>query len=204
MLFRSALEEVDAAIAAGGIAPTIMAAKGDILGASANDTPAITTVGANGARLEAASGQSTGLAWHPLTTVDSVLGADVTMVSATTFYDGPSGSFAAGTWLVLAQTMVKVTVTTSQTYAWQGKLWDGTNIYSESFENSRAAGNMQNWAFHLNTMVAVVTLGGTTTLKTSVQCNRGSSASAIARTETGLFAGGLNVGSRITGYRLAL
>ena len=47
----------------GGIAATIMAAKGDILGASANDTPAVTTVGANDTILMADSSQTTGLKW---------------------------------------------------------------------------------------------------------------------------------------------
>jgi hypothetical protein len=46
---------------ASGISPTIFAAKGDLLGASANDTPAVLTVGANGETLVADSSTSTGL-----------------------------------------------------------------------------------------------------------------------------------------------
>lgn len=201
---EAVLAELYAAIAAAGIPPTIVDVKGDIIAATAADTVARLASGANGSRLEAQSGQTTGLQWHALTTVDGILGGDVTMVNATTFYDGPSGSFGAGTWLVMAQTMIKVTATTSQTYGWLGKLWDGTTVYSEAFEGARTAANYTNWAFHLNTMCAIITLGSTTTLKVSVECNRGSSASAIARTETGLFANGYNLGSRITGYRLAL
>ena len=45
------------------IPETIFAAKGDLLGASANDTPAITSVGANNTYLIADSTASTGLAW---------------------------------------------------------------------------------------------------------------------------------------------
>lgn len=48
---------------AGGIAGTIFAAKGDLLAASANDTPAILTVGTNGKFLTADSGQTVGLVW---------------------------------------------------------------------------------------------------------------------------------------------
>jgi hypothetical protein len=42
---------------------TIVNAKGDIIGASANDTPAITSVGANGTTLVADSTAATGLKW---------------------------------------------------------------------------------------------------------------------------------------------
>lgn len=49
--------------AGGSIPASIFAAKGDLLGASANDTPAILSAGANGKFLSADSGQSTGLNW---------------------------------------------------------------------------------------------------------------------------------------------
>jgi hypothetical protein len=49
---------------ANAIQNTIVNAKGDIIGASANDTPAITSVGANYGFLQADSAQSTGLAWN--------------------------------------------------------------------------------------------------------------------------------------------
>ena len=46
------------------IAKAFVAAKGDIIGASANDTPAITTVGADTSALLADSSQSSGLRWQ--------------------------------------------------------------------------------------------------------------------------------------------
>lgn len=49
---------------ASGIADTTFNAKGDILSASADDTPAILSVGSNGSILRAASGQTTGLEWQ--------------------------------------------------------------------------------------------------------------------------------------------
>jgi hypothetical protein len=48
----------------GGIQPTIFDAKGDLLTATANDTPARLAVGANDTILVADSTQSTGLAWR--------------------------------------------------------------------------------------------------------------------------------------------
>jgi len=47
----------------GGIQPTIVDAKGDLITATAADTPARLAVGANGTVLTAASGQATGLEW---------------------------------------------------------------------------------------------------------------------------------------------
>lgn len=60
---QTAIADLDGAIAGSGIAPTILDAKGDIIAASAADTAARLAVGANGAVLMAASGQSTGLRW---------------------------------------------------------------------------------------------------------------------------------------------
>ena len=55
---------VAAAVTAGsGIAATIVDAKGDLIAATAADTPARLAVGTNGQRLKADSAQSTGLAW---------------------------------------------------------------------------------------------------------------------------------------------
>jgi hypothetical protein len=45
------------------IAPTIVNAKGDLISASADNTPAILSVGTNGQVLTAASGEATGLQW---------------------------------------------------------------------------------------------------------------------------------------------
>jgi len=53
---------------ANAIQNSIVNAKGDIIGASANDTPAITSVGANDTMLIADSTAATGLAWKTATT----------------------------------------------------------------------------------------------------------------------------------------
>jgi len=49
--------------AAGALMESIIAAKGDIIGADGNDSPVILTVGSNGKVLLAASGEATGLKW---------------------------------------------------------------------------------------------------------------------------------------------
>jgi hypothetical protein len=50
----------------GYVLESIFAAKGDILAASANDTPAIRSVGTDGYALVADSSHATGLAWTPV------------------------------------------------------------------------------------------------------------------------------------------
>lgn len=135
-----------------------------------------------------------------ISTIDSPLGANVTMVNANTFYDGPSASYAAGTWLVVWKVTVEPIVGTSQSYAWTAKLWDGTTVYDETPFNYTNQANMQNEQNHI-AGAAVVTLGGTTTLKVSVACNRGSSGSQIAKN---IVTNGAtsNHASTITGYKV--
>jgi len=55
--------DADNVATAGAIMESLVAAKGDLIGASANDTPLILTVGANGKVLVADSGEATGLKW---------------------------------------------------------------------------------------------------------------------------------------------
>lgn len=52
-----------AAVPGGGIAASIVDAKGDLIGATANDTPARLAIGSDGQVLTADSAQSTGLKW---------------------------------------------------------------------------------------------------------------------------------------------
>jgi hypothetical protein len=61
-----------------GIPESIIAAKGDLLTGTANDTPAVLTVGANGTTLVADSAESTGLKWQTPTA------GGMTLLSTTT------------------------------------------------------------------------------------------------------------------------
>ena len=56
------------------IQPTVFNAKGDILSASANDTPVILTVGTNGQYLKADSATTSGLAWSTVDALPSQTG----------------------------------------------------------------------------------------------------------------------------------
>ena len=58
--------------AAGSIATSFVAAKGDLISASANDTPLILSVGTNGKILSANSATSTGLEWIATSGITSV------------------------------------------------------------------------------------------------------------------------------------
>ena len=96
-----------------------------------------------------------------LTSSQSQLSADVAMTTANTFYDGPSLSLAAGTWLLHSVIQVGGGIGTDD---FTCKLWDGTTVYASS-QTSGAVG------FELGlAMTALVTLTGTTTLKVSVTC----------------------------------
>jgi hypothetical protein len=67
----------------GGIQPTIFDAKGDLLTATANDTPARLAVGANDLVLSAASGEATGLKYAGAWTTYTPTWAGITVGNAT-------------------------------------------------------------------------------------------------------------------------
>lgn len=116
-----------------------------------------------------------------LTSADAVLGGDVTMVNANTFYDGPSASLAAGTWLLVWKVNIEVIVATAQSYWWTGKLWDGTTVYDESEITLGGQSISQNgWTFQV-TGFSIAVLGSPATIKISVAPGRGSSSSKILR-----------------------
>jgi hypothetical protein len=76
------------------IAPTIVNAKGDLISASADNTPAILSVGTNGQVLTAASGEATGLSWATpaaggmtLISTTTLTGATVTIGSIPSTYN---------------------------------------------------------------------------------------------------------------------
>jgi hypothetical protein len=75
------------------IPETIFAAKGDLLGASANDTPAVLTVGANGETLVADSSTSTGLRYQGNVSAgkNKILNSEMTISQrGTTFTTSPN------------------------------------------------------------------------------------------------------------------
>jgi hypothetical protein len=139
-----------------------------------------------------------------LTTADATLSGDVTIVTANTFYDGPSASFAAGTWFICWTMLVVPIVGTAQNYFWTVKLWDGTTIYDEGEVTTGAyspAVNQNGW-LHTISGQAVVVLGSTTSLKLSATEGHGPSASKMLRDVTDN-PGNSHTATRLCGVKVA-
>ena len=97
-----------------------------------------------------------------ITTATNNLSADVTMTNANQFYDGPSVSLVAGTWLVIGT----VTLINSATGFVTAKLWNGTTA------SASAGGYHSTAASDIALSVSgIVTPGSTTTYKISVASN---------------------------------
>ena len=108
------------------------------------------------------------------TTASALLGIDVTFsVTAGVFVDGPSVSLAAGTWLICAW----ATINNAGQSQYTGKLWDGTTAVASQQGGKSAAGSLADdmpWS-----VMAIVTLGGTTTYKVSFTSSSPSSGNKI-------------------------
>lgn len=99
----------------GLIASTIVNAKGDIIGATANDTPGITTVGADDDLLVASSAASTGLAWvkgRPRF-VRKTADQSHSLITATNITDLSFSILAGATYIVEAVLFVVAAATTT-------------------------------------------------------------------------------------------
>lgn len=68
----------------------------------------------------------------------NALSGDVTLTSANTFYDGPSLSLGAGSWLLIGQVLVLDTTAAGSKIT--AKLWDGTTNLASAESESEAAG----------------------------------------------------------------
>ena len=131
-----------------------------------------------------------------ITSVDYTLSGDVTMTNADQFYDGPSGSFDAGTWLLIWRLAIVAAANLSQAIA--AKLWDGSTVYDENeYEFGQLAGV---GAFMPLSGVAVVTLGSTTTLKVSAVSVR---ASNVISRDTAFHTASSHTASRLSGIQIA-
>ena len=99
----------------GGIQPTLLDAKGDLISATANDTPARLAVGTNGQVLTADSTAGTGLKWATPASGSTFVGASVYRVA-------PDQAIAQAT-----QTSV----------AWTGENYDTDGFHDNSTNNTR-------------------------------------------------------------------
>lgn len=77
----------------GGIQPTIVDAKGDLIAATAADTPARLAVGSNGQLLAANSATATGLEWQTVSSGGMTLLSTTTLSGSSTTISGISGSY---------------------------------------------------------------------------------------------------------------
>jgi hypothetical protein len=96
----------------GGIQPTLLDAKGDLISATANDTPARLAVGTNGQVLTADSTASTGIKWA-----------------------APAGATFTG--VSLEMTAQTLTNNTDTQLLWTSELYDTDGFHSTSVNTSR-------------------------------------------------------------------
>lgn len=100
-----------------------------------------------------------------ITVSENFLTSAVTIAATNTFYDGPSLSLAAGTYLLDA--CVTIDVQTSAHFT--AKIWDGSTLMSPTPEHFHATSGGQ----LTMTIPGYVVLGSTTTVKVSVAANNG-------------------------------
>lgn len=154
-------------------------------------TSANITVDSKG-RITAASNGSGGGA---ITNSEASLGGDVQMPTSNTWYDGPSLSLAAGTWLITGHITFWRTATTAT--IWFGRITDGTNHHASSQAYTPSvAGTGANVA-----LTAIITLAGTTTIKLQGTTSAGATACLMKATTTANSSG--NNATQITAIKLA-
>ena len=133
-----------------------------------------------------------GSAWSPaaplsgmpsLSWASAFLAADVAMTNANTWYNGPSVSLAAGTWLVMASATVGRTGTTAGHY--NVRISDSVTHYASVQQYHASVAN--NWA--ALSCNAIITLASTTTIY--LQAN-GSIAADVLKAATPQNASGNN------------
>jgi hypothetical protein len=95
-----------------------------------------------------------------LSQVSNALTADVTMTNANQYYDGPSVSCVAGTWLLVGS--VTVYNSSGASVPFTAKLWDGTTTFA-----APEAG-VPNASLGILALSAIVSPGVTTSYKISV------------------------------------
>lgn len=113
----------------------------------------------------------------PLTSASAALGADVSLTTSGTWYDGPSVSLAAGTWLVNATVTLNRTDATAVTYF--SRITDGTTHYASTQAYQAAVADHSDSV----SLSAVITLVGTTTIKAQSTTDAGA-ATALMKAAT--------------------
>ena len=157
--------------------------------------------GTSGQVLQKTSATDYALGWispstsGTITSLSAALSANVSLTTTATWYNGPSLSLVAGTWLVIGRITHNRSATTAETiYA---RLGDGTNHYaSTQFYHTSVTGT--GVVLPLN---AVITLDATTTIKLQATSSAGASASTMLAATTANGSG--NNATNIIAIRLA-
>lgn len=137
--------------------------------------------------------QAHGVSDHTATVVEGDVGADVTMTNANQYYDGPSVSLTAGTWLLVGT----ITVVHNNSGAdITAKLWNGTTVESSTEAHNKIASSTSNSL----SLAGVVVLAGAETWKISAAADVATSGVIKAAAVTN---GAGNNASHLRAVRLA-
>jgi len=163
----------------------------DVIITSPANTQVLTYNGTNWVNAAAPTGGGGG----SITSTEASLSTDVQMPTSNTWYDGPSVSLAAGTWLVSTHTTFARTATTALTY--YNRITDGTNHHASS---SVYMASVANHSANVG-LTAVFTLASTTTIKIQSTTNAGATSALM---KAALLANGSgNNATQITAIKLA-
>jgi hypothetical protein len=163
----------------------------DVVISSPSNTQVLTYNGTNWVNAAAPTGGGGG----SLTSAEASLSSDVQMPTSNTWYDGPSVSLAAGTWLINTHTTLARTATTALTYF--NRLTDGTNHHASS---SQYQASVANHTVSIG-LSAVITLASTTTIKIQSASNAG--ATSVLMKAALLANGSGNNATQITAVKIA-
>ena len=130
-----------------------------------------------------------------ITSLSASLSADVALTTTATWYDGPSVSLPAGTWLVIGQITHVRSATTAETI--YSRISNGTTHYSSTqFYHASVTGTGV-----ILPMIAKITLAATTTIKLQATSSAGASTSTMKAALTANGAG--NNATNIIAVRLS-
>ena len=102
-----------------------------------------------------------------ITSVTDTLGAAVNLTTTGTWYDGPSVTLSAGTWLITAHASFSRTTATATT--WEARVYDGTTQLASGNSTTTALANSATGI----SMQAVVVVTGTPTVTLQATTNAG-------------------------------